>query len=117
MYYTFVYNSFKRFSYGTEKRYGAGNGVIFNVRFTIFFMYSSNVGLFPISDTTEVKESKGKLFQRPVSSVDITSANSLCIMLFTQLQVILTLTLLHLLQGLYYLRFDKAVLDLEVVCL
>ena len=82
MYYTFVYYSFKRPSYGPEKRYGPGNGIIFYVRFT-FLCIGVVLACFQISDITDVKR---ELLKRSVSGADadITSANALCFMLFNK---------------------------------
>ena len=80
MYYTFVYYSFKRPSYGPEKRYGPGNGIIFHVRFT-FLCIGVVLACFQVSDTTDVKR---ELLKRSVSGADITSADALCFILFNK---------------------------------
>ena len=78
--YTFVYYSFKIhvLSYGTEMRYGS---IIFNVRFTIFLCIGVTLACFQISDNIEEKK---ELLKRSVSGADITSANSLSILLFNK---------------------------------
>ena len=76
--YMFIYYSFKRLSYGTEKRYWS---IIFNVRFTIFLCIEVTLACFQIAGTKEVKR---ELLNGSVSGADITSANSLSILLFSK---------------------------------